>query len=104
MAGNGPRADHTFGGMDRRHERWIPAKRVEEGLSTVVAVWRPRAGALERGDLRTMTVEEILQPFGQEAGKGPSPRDMHLHSLPWLCDIMEGMGDSNSHYGIGIVI
>ena len=42
----------------------------------------------------TMIVEERLQPFRREDGKNPSPRDMHLHSLPWPRDILERMGNT----------
>ena len=42
----------------------------------------------------TMIVQESLHPFKREAGRAPSPRDMHLHALPWPRDILEGMGET----------
>ena len=40
----------------------------------------------------TMVVEESLQPFKRETRRQPTLRDMHLHSLPWPRDVLEGLG------------
>ncbi len=40
----------------------------------------------------TMVVEESLRPFKRETGRQPTLRDMHLHSLPWPRDVLEGLG------------
>ena len=42
----------------------------------------------------TMIVQESLHPFKREAGKAPSPRDMHLHNLPWPSDVLEDLGET----------
>ncbi len=31
----------------------------------------------------TLIVQDALQPFDKERGKGPTNKDMHLHVLPW---------------------
>ena len=41
----------------------------------------------------TMIVQESLHPFKREAGKTPTTRNMHLHSLPWPIDVLEGLGE-----------
>ena len=41
-----------------------------------------------------MIVQESLQPFKREAGKAPTTRDMHLHSLPWPINVLESLGET----------
>ena len=43
----------------------------------------------------TMVVEESLHPFKRETGKQPTLRDMHLHNLPWPCDVLESLGETS---------
>ncbi len=45
-------------------------------------------------DSLTMVIQESLHPFKREAGKQPTLRDMHLHSLPWPRDVLEDMGET----------
>ncbi|WP_448675794.1 S8 family peptidase [Pseudomonas sp. LY-1] len=40
----------------------------------------------------TLVVEDTLQPFKKLRGKDPSPREMHLHELPWPKDELEALG------------
>ncbi|WP_147475245.1 S8 family serine peptidase, partial [Pseudomonas coronafaciens] len=40
----------------------------------------------------TLIVEDTLQPFKKLRGKDPSPREMHLHELPWPKDELEALG------------
>jgi hypothetical protein len=40
----------------------------------------------------TLIVEDTLQPFKKLRGKDPSPREMHLHKLPWPKDELEALG------------
>lgn len=40
----------------------------------------------------TLIVEDTLQPFKKSRGKDPSPREMHLHTLPWPKDELEALG------------
>lgn len=52
---------------------------------------------LERGlwsvsNSLTMVVQEQVHPFMRERGKQPALRDMHLHSLPWPGDVLQGLG------------
>ena len=46
------------------------------------------------GNSLTMIVQESLQPFEREARSASSLGDMHLHRLPWPCDILEDMGET----------
>ena len=47
------------------------------------------------GNSLTMVVEESLHPFKREIGKQPTLRDMHLHNLPWPCDVLESLGETS---------
>ncbi|VFB18970.1 peptidase S8 and S53 subtilisin kexin sedolisin [Pseudomonas fragi] len=40
----------------------------------------------------TLAVEDTLHPFKKLKGKDPSPREMHLHELPWPKDELEALG------------
>lgn len=40
----------------------------------------------------TLVVEDTIQPFKKLRGKDPSPREMHLHELPWPKDELEALG------------
>lgn len=40
----------------------------------------------------TLIVEDTLQPFQKRKGKGLSPREMHLHELPWPKEELEALG------------
>lgn len=40
----------------------------------------------------TLAVEDTLLPFKKLKGKDPSPREMHLHELPWPKDELEALG------------
>ena len=42
----------------------------------------------------TMVIEERLHPFQREGSKPPTLRDMHLHSLPWPREELEGLGET----------
>ena len=42
----------------------------------------------------TMVVEERLEPFKREGSNTPTLRDMHLHDLPWPCDVLEDLGET----------
>lgn len=42
----------------------------------------------------TMVIEERLHPFQREGSKLPTLRDMHLYSLPWPREELEGLGDT----------
>ena len=46
------------------------------------------------GNSLTMVVEESLYPFKRETGRQPTLRDMHLHNLPWPCDVLESLGET----------
>ena len=41
-----------------------------------------------------MVVQENVHPFQRQPTKQPTLRDMHLHSLPWPCDVLENMGET----------
>ena len=41
----------------------------------------------------TLVVEERLHPFKRTGSSQPTLRDMHLHSLPWPRDVLEGLGE-----------
>lgn len=43
------------------------------------------------GHALTLVVEDQLQPFKHEPGKGIATRDMHLHTLPWPKDALEAL-------------
>ena len=40
-----------------------------------------------------MVVQQSLHPFKKDSGQQPSPRDMHLHNLPWPRDVLESLED-----------
>lgn len=40
----------------------------------------------------TLAVEDTMHPFKKLKGKDPSPREMHLHELPWPKDELEALG------------
>jgi hypothetical protein len=42
----------------------------------------------------TLAVQDTLQPFKKVKGKDPSPREMHLHELPWPKDELEALGET----------
>ncbi len=42
----------------------------------------------------TMVVQASLHPFKMELSKQPTLRDMHLHNLPWPCEALENLGDT----------
>ncbi len=42
----------------------------------------------------TMIIEDQLQPFYKQKGKGIKTRDMHLHELSWPYDVLQGLGDT----------
>lgn len=42
----------------------------------------------------TLAVQDTLQPFKKLIGKEPSPREMHLHALPWPKDELEALGET----------
>ena len=46
------------------------------------------------GNSLTMVVEESLHPFKREPDKSLTFRNMHLHNLPWPCDVLESLGET----------
>lgn len=42
----------------------------------------------------TLAVQDVLQPFKKVRGKEPSPKEMHLHELPWPKDELEALGEN----------
>ena len=41
----------------------------------------------------TLVVQDSLQPFDRQNGRTVT-RDMHLHPLPWPCDVLQELGDT----------
>lgn len=42
----------------------------------------------------TLAVQDTLRPFKKVKGKDPSPREMHLHELPWPKEELEALGET----------
>ena len=41
----------------------------------------------------TLIIQDSLQPFQKNTDKNPSPKDMHLHFLPWPQEVLSEMGE-----------
>ena len=43
-----------------------------------------------------MIIEGELQPYKKKDGGGYSMNEMHLHTLPWLKEVLEDLGEVNA--------
>ena len=102
LAGNHPRPDCAFRGMDRHNETSVLAghpSRQQEGLPALgPAMWircsGHRPGTVVRREFPDDGGRGASASFQTRRSNPPTLRDMHLHDLPWPRDVLEDLGET----------